>query len=171
MTEKTKKKRAFLVVILAVLCSGMFLLNQSREKPKASAEDIKRSGDQNWLVESFLHALMDNDIQFAKDLVVSEQQDRIDKWIFESNHESFQCPYLWRWIFYDPIQNISWGGTGGSEIENNVWEIDSTFGCNNSDRRMSIENAIVKSNGVEWVISDWEMICETLPSQKEACYR
>jgi len=137
---------------------------------KPYAQEIKRANNPYLVVDRFLDALIKANINLAKELIIPEQRGRVDAWKAESNHKAHKCPYNWRW--FDPWQTTAWGVGGEDELDANTSEIDITFGCSNDNFLMSIENAIVRYDGVEWAIINWEMICEIGSSkgEEEVCY-
>ena len=178
MTKTSSTKLKFLVIALIII--GVLIAKNAipwdrfgDQKVRAQEIRLYYSNEPGMMVDVFLHALIDNNVRLAKELVIPEKQDRIDKWKTESNHKAFECPYIWKWILIDPLQTTAWGGTGEIEIDGKTREIESTYGCSFNNRKMSVEKVIVKFDGAVWLITDWEMICETPPSHgdEETCYR
>ena len=168
-----KKRFLLLTIIFFVVLTvvAVFLYKRSAEKP-LDAQQIKKLPDPDLVAEKFLHALIDDNISLAKELVIQEKRTRLDQWEMDTQHRAFECPYNWRWILSEPIQMISVGGARSIPIDDKTVNAHGSFVCNNNNQSMRIKNVIIKNSDGEWTIIDWGEICETPASydEKERCY-
>ena len=157
-TEKTKRPiRKFLSIaalLFALMCVGGFGYNRAKYE-----KQILQSNDPQQVVDAFVEALMSNNVRFAEKLVVAEHKGSIDKWKVNTNHTSHSCPG--NWSLDDFLEPYAWGVGGSGEIDGSTVMVDSSFGCNNSGYSIRIEGAIVKYDGENWRITDWDTICES----------
>jgi hypothetical protein len=176
MSTTSRKIKILVVILIICILIAKFAIPWDRfGDQKARAQEIRMyySNEPGMMVDEFLKALIENNLKLAKELVIPEQQERIDKWKAESKHKAFECPYMWKWILSDPLQTTAWGGRGETEFDDKTREIDITYGCSFNNRKMSVEKVVVKFDGSVWIITNWEMICETPPAygEEEICYR
>jgi len=155
------------IIVIASVFSGKWFDNEP-----LNAQQIKSSNEPDLIAQKFLEALVQDNVYLAKELVIPEKRERIDKWKIDSHHRAFECPYDSRYFWDEPIQNISSGGTGTVVIDDKTVKAFSSFGCNNNNRSMRVDNMIIRNDPSEWIIIDWNEICETPASydEKETCY-
>ena len=130
------------------------------------------SDDPGDVVDVFIYALRIDDLDLAKELIIPEQRERLEKWVTISHHKPFDCPPDWRLGFGVLVEPYAGGSSGYGTIENNMTRVGSSFFCYNNNSYLGIENAIVIYNGAQWKINDWDKICES-PADYDApriCY-
>jgi hypothetical protein len=178
----TKKKKITLIAVisLSVLCVGCLASisvdNWIRNR-LPNAEQIKLTDEPDNIAWRFNQALMQDNIGLAKELVTAENRERIEKWQRDTERGNYDCKFDWVWFFKYPleIQRISWGSVSYSKMDDNEAKGDSVIGCYSNNYSMKIDKVIIEKIGNEWVITDWDKICEKSPSARsdrpaEICY-
>lgn len=91
-----QKAIKFLIFLATIVFMGIvsFVLISNRNYTKNRALHFKQSNEPDSIVNGFLYALIEDDITLAKQLVIPQQQNRIDYWKSSSQHEAFTCPYM-----------------------------------------------------------------------------
>jgi hypothetical protein len=171
----TKKKRFSLlaVSILFVVVLAFFSLNTWFNDRSPDIQEIKLSSEPDVVAEMFVKALAEDNITLAKGLVSLDTQERIERWEAASQPQNNKCKFDWAWFVRHPleIQKVSWASTSSVEKENNTVEVTSSLGCNSNLYSIKVDQIVVQQVGGEWVIIDWNRICENVPSEtSEKCY-
>ena len=165
----TKKSKFTIAVFLLVIATtGVFTWEwRLSVKEREWIQTLKHSKEPDLMAYTFLRYLKEDKIEFAKELVVPDQRERIDRWAIDSKHEPFNCtsPY---WGFN---QILASGGGSSKEIDKNTISQRNSYTCNFNEISISVNDVIVHYSGSEWVIIDWSEICETTPSKTETCYQ
>jgi len=159
-TEKTKRPiRRFLsiaVLLFVLMCVGAFGYYRAKYE-----KQILQSKEPQQIVGAFVEALMGNNFRFAEKLVVPEQKESIEKWKADTNHKSHNCPGSGNWSLDNFLEPFEYGVSSSDEIDDNTVKVNSSFGCNYSGYSIRIKSAIIKFDGENWRITDWDTICES----------
>jgi hypothetical protein len=170
------KKAKLLVIpfsVFLILCLASIFLFNSSSTEFPDAVELKRVTEPDFVASWFLRALVEDNIHYAKELIVPEAGERIDQWKTVSQHEAFYCEYDWSSVFNNPfeIQRISSGGSSYVQMDDTTVKARSSYGCSGSHHAMSIKDVIVKKGNDGWTIVDWGVICETPAlDAEELCY-
>jgi len=178
MVSKEKAKHPvlklliILVLTLMLVCMGAFGFFQIKYE-----KQIQQSNNPRLIVDTFLEALMQNDLRFAKKLVMHDQKVLIDRWKTDTNHQPRYCPGIWtfhdlNWSIDDLFEQVAWTVSDSSKIDDNTIAFDSVYRCTRNDYLIHIEGLIVKYNGKDWKITRWDRICESSSEENahEICY-
>jgi len=178
----TKKKKLALIAVLSlsvacVVCIASISLDSWIRNRPPEAKRIKSMDEPDLVVYWFHQSLIEDNITLAKEYMTAENRERLDDWQRNTQRRDYGCESDWGWFLKYPfeIQRISWGGMSSVEIDDNTIEETSTLGCYNNHYSMEINKIIVKRIENEWVITDWDRICEKLPSDNpddstKTCY-
>ncbi len=124
--------------------------------PVLHAQYVKSSNNPEITLDAFFHALVDDDLDLAKELATPVLRKRLDEWKIESQYTALHCPYS-RFLESNssssrPLVTYTATHQAVSKIMN--------FECWYGDRAsLSLWGATLESNGHEWLIIDWKKIC------------
>jgi hypothetical protein len=158
-----------LLVIAVVLPAGWQVLQGA---PTEQLAQQIMHGDPSGVASGFLDALANNDLELAKELVVPEQQDRIDTWQRESRHRWVPCPNRnWlkdfsemRFIFVS-----EWSSTGSLQFDDRA-AVSAVTGCTFNQFEIQVNEAALHRDGYEWIILNWKEICIISTRGIKICY-
>ena len=117
-----------------------------------------RREDAPSVAKEFAHALMENDVDKAKELAHVDQWRNIDDWA--ANHVSFECPGR-EW-------ESGTGSVGSRDIKSDTWNIAVQHQCvdEGSVHCFKIHNVTVKPTANGFQVIAWEFECEV----NDFCY-
>lgn len=168
MAQAKKYKITIAIFLVLVSVAGIFVWQwKSFVKEKEWIQTLKHSSEPDLMAYTFLRYLRESKLDLAKELVIPEQRERIERWFIGANHKAFDCtsPY---WGFN---QVIASGGGNSKEIDQNTILQSDSYTCNFNGISMSVSDVIVHYDGSAWVITNWSAICETTSSKAETCYQ
>ena len=149
---------------LTVVAFGLITVLRN---PVIRAQHYKQSNRPEIVVDAFFHALVEGDLDLAKELAIPGLQERIDNLKTESRYQAFRCPWG---NLIEPYA----GGLGPNitySSSNKAMSDGVAYSCYYGNRSsMNISGIALEHNGREWLIADWEEICESSSSSPETCY-
>jgi hypothetical protein len=111
----------------------------------------------NWrdpatVADRFAIALMENDVDLAKELVYPSQWHLIDDWI--ANHKAFSCPGR----DYDSGTSV----VGGKLTDSDLWDVSVLYQCveAGSYHCFSLTNILLQPENGRYRVKSWEFNCE-----------
>jgi hypothetical protein len=177
ITRKKKLTLIVMLVLLVVCVASVYLNNWIRNRPP-EPKQIKLMNEPELVVWWFHQALIEDNITLAKEYVTADNQGRIDKWQRDTQRSNYGCEFDWSWFFKHPLefQQISWGSASSVKIDDFSIEVDSAIGCYSNNYSMKLHKVVVERIRNEWVITNWNKICEDPPSNRpdnstEICYQ
>lgn len=137
--------------------------------PVLHAQYVKRSNNPEIILDTFFHALVEDDIDLAKELATPELQKRFDEWKIESQHTALYCPYS-RFLESNssssrPIVTY----TAANQAVSKGMEYECYYGNRSS---VSLWGTTLEYNGRAWLVTNWDEICERpLKLLSPICYQ
>ncbi len=139
-----KKIIIFTLLTISFGVTLFFAFQSYFYNPFPDTQEIKTTSEPDNLAYWFLHALIADNIDLAKELVIPEKREQINQWRINSQHKGFKCSYNWGRLLNEPMQLISWGSEGSVEIDSETIKASYAFGCNNNNHSMSIDDVIIQ---------------------------
>jgi hypothetical protein len=137
--------------------------------PVLHAQYAKSSGTPEVVLGTFFRALIEDDLDLAKELVSPELRPRLDQWKIESQYTELHCPCTECRGMHSSRSNPIVTYTTPDQAVSEIMEFSCWYGDGAS---LSLWDTTLEYDGHEWLVTDWKKICtETSKFMSMKCYQ